>query len=114
VKIELKAASSSGDTYYTVEFSKHEDGKLRVFCSCPAGELGKFCKHKWRLMGGDQALLWDKSDGALLAEALKWVDASDFPSLYTKVNELEAQIETLKAELSKEKKNVERRIREGF
>lgn len=49
-----------------------------------------------------------------LNQVLSWVDDSDFKKLYNRVNELEMEIAVIKKQIKAEKKNVERRMREGF
>jgi len=109
----LNAKSSSGDSYYEVKFH-HEDGKLKVFCSCAAGEKGRFCKHKWQLLSGNSDMLHNPEQLEDLQKVVTWVKDSDFKRLYDKVNELELELEVIKKQIKAEKKNVERRMREGF
>ena len=59
MNVLLKANSSSG-SFYNVEFREAEEG-LSIHCDCPAGEWGKFCKHKWQLLNGDEDMLFDSS-----------------------------------------------------
>jgi hypothetical protein len=61
MKVTLAAISSSGNGTYSVDFLTNDEGKLSVFCDCPAGEWGKFCKHKWRLLHGDESMLADQT-----------------------------------------------------
>lgn len=60
MKITLLAISSSNSGTYSVNFHTNDEDKLSVFCDYPAGEWGKFCKHKWRLLNGDKSMLADK------------------------------------------------------
>lgn len=113
MQLTLEAKSSSGDSYYEVKFH-HEDGKLQVFCSCAAGEKGRFCKHKWQLLSGNSAMLHRPEQEEDLQQVVAWVENSDFKHLYDMVNELELEVEVLKKQIKSEKKNVERRMREGF
>lgn len=112
-KVSILAKSSSGNHSYQVDFHLHND-KLLVFCDCPAGNLGKFCKHKWELLSGNKSMLFDVSEDEKLNKVLTWVEKSDFKNLYSKVDELENQLELIKKEIKKEKKNVEKKFREGF
>ena len=59
--IELFAAASSRDEPYTVEVVPDGD-KVSVFCNCPAGNLTRFCKHKFGIVAGDSRVL-DNPDG---------------------------------------------------
>jgi hypothetical protein len=113
MKLTLTAKSSSSDGFYNVDFH-HENDKLKVFCNCTAGSLGRFCKHKWQLMSGDAQMLSSDAQIDELNQVLSWVDDSDFKKLYNRVNELEMEIAVIKKQIKAEKKNVERRMREGF
>lgn len=111
--ITLHAKSSSGDTYYEVNFH-HEENKLKVFCSCAAGELGRFCKHKWQLLSGNADMLQTPEQEEQLQQVLPLVEQSDFKHLYDRVNELELEQAAIKKQIKAEKKKVEQRMREGF
>ncbi|HBR95236.1 MAG TPA: hypothetical protein DEA90_13835 [Opitutae bacterium] len=113
MKISIQAKSSSGDHSYTVDFIK-EGELLSVFCNCPAGALGKLCKHKLQLLSGDNSMLHSDGDIEKLNELQAWVRASTFPNLQLKLSELESEIASLKLKIKKEKKNIEKKIKEGF
>jgi len=112
MKISVKANSSSGDPY-TVDFI-HNNGLLSVFCNCAAGEWGKFCKHKWQLLSGNRAMLAYEDDVQKLQEVESWVKLSSISSLFDEVNDLERELEEKKTRLKKAKKEVERKMKEGF
>ena len=111
-EIKLLAKSSSGDSY-GVWFTWADD-QLSVFCNCKAGEYGKFCKHKWQLMSGDESMLYDINEKEQLIQVVKWVAQTDFEHLYDKVEALQNQIAVLRQEIKAEKKIVEMRMRNGF
>ena len=113
MKISIKAKSSSGGGLYNVDFNNEND-KITVFCDCPAGIHGKFCKHKWQLMNGNLKMLADESEANMLEQIGEWIAKSSFNNLYSKVNELEIEFAKIKKQISQEKKNVERKFREGF
>jgi hypothetical protein len=113
MKISIRAKSSSGGEPYIVDFTR-ENGLLSVFCNCTAGDFGKFCKHKWQLLSGDRGMLYSSEDEEKLQQVEEWVEVSSFYSLYSDVNELEAQVAKLKAQIKKAKKDAEKRMREGF
>jgi len=113
MKISIQAKSSNGEYSYTVDFIK-EDDLLTSFCSCPAGILGKSCKHKIQLLLGDVTMLENSSDAELLLELKKWVDASSFYQMHHALTQIESQISALKKEVKKEKKNLELKMKKGF
>ena len=58
--IVISAKSSSSDTPYTVECYLDEN-KISVFCSCPAGDNRKLCKHVKQMIAGDDSILYDEN-----------------------------------------------------
>lgn len=98
MNISLKANSSSG-SFYNVEFREAEEG-LSIHCDCPAGEWGKFCKHKWQLLNGDEDMLFDSSQLQQLAALHKIALDRGLNDFYKNIEELE----TLKKSLTKEQK----------
>ena len=68
MKVTIQALSSSGGSY-SIDFSD-DNGVLRVFCHCPAGELQQMCKHKLALLKGDTKMLFEPSDEKLLKQVL--------------------------------------------
>jgi len=113
MKLTLKAKSSSSDGFYSVNFV-YDGGLLTVFCNCPAGESGKFCKHKWQLLSGNSEMLYDPAEIETLQTVHAWAVERNYEQLYKKVNELNEKIEEFKKEITDEKRQVERKFREGF
>lgn len=113
MQIELKAKSSKPDNYYFVTFG-YENDRLSVFCDCPAGKFGKFCKHKWQFLGGNTKMLFDESESGQLATVANWATERNYTELYNGVEALEVEIKKLKKQIAGEKKAIERKFREGF
>jgi uncharacterized Zn finger protein len=113
MKISIQAKSSSGEYLYTVDFIK-ENALLTAFCSCPAGILGKPCKHKFQLLSGNASMLENDSEIGKLKELKEWVDGSSFPHMHNKLTQIESEIAALKKEVKKEKKNFGSKMKEGF
>jgi hypothetical protein len=113
LKVTIRAKSSDGEGAYNVIFS-NDGGRVTVSCKCPAGINGKFCKHKWELMNGNPSMLFDRADQPSLDVIAGWMETTGIKGLYRRVSELEQQLETIKQQIQKEKKNVERKCREGF
>lgn len=103
MKISLQAISSSTDSSYTVDHLVSDEGKLSVFCDCPAGQWGKFCKHKWRLLHGDETMLADLSQIEALKEVAQIALDRSIDSLYGTVEEHEKKKKKLAKSVKKEK-----------
>lgn len=88
-KISLSAISSSRDDPYLVTFTKHDDGLLTIWCTCPAGQRGQLCKHKSAFALCDTSMLYDSSQTEDLERAIGWIQASDYPELLRELQEIE-------------------------
>jgi uncharacterized Zn finger protein len=110
MKVSLKAISSSGDSEYLVDFIVDDNGKLSVFCDCPAGEWGRFCKHKWRLLHGDESMLADPAQINDLKKVAGIAQGRNASGLYDDINELELEIKGLSKLLKKEKSLRDNRL----
>jgi uncharacterized Zn finger protein len=117
MEVEIPVKSSSNpDESYLVTFSL-EDGKLSVFCTCPAGAWGKLCKHKTGLIENNAALLFDAEDAPALAKAHELVASTSMLDVYQQFSErrkaIEAQQKKLKKELSDIKSGFGRQLSDG-
>jgi len=74
--IILSAKSSSGDSYDVTFVKKNET--LSVSCDCQAGVYGKLCKHKLRLLLGDESMLYDPDQVCDLTIIRQWVIQSEY------------------------------------
>src|SRR3989338_1650740 len=112
MKKEFEVRSSDGVSTYSVEFSL-ESGKLHVFCGCPAGELGKWCKHKMRLVSGNVAGVLGDSGTSDMAEVLTWIKNSEFPRLLDEMKSAESEMQVAKTKMDNVKKALEKAARKG-
>ena len=111
-EIRLKAKSSSGGTY-DVTF-RREGGLLFVSCPCKASIYGNLCKHKIRLLNGDESILYDQGDAPALREVREWVSQSSYSNLLAEYDSLKKQIEELKEKERKFRHRIERMLTEGI
>ncbi|MHB1116334.1 SWIM zinc finger family protein [Sideroxydans sp.] len=112
MKREFSILSSDGIRSYLAGFTV-EEGVLNVFCSCPAGELGKWCKHKMALMSGDTKMPGDL-DSAVIDELRNLVGKSIFPQLVDAVQQAEKDVLMAKTKLGSAKKALENSVRAGL
>ena len=113
MEIKLKAKSSDGQTSYVVQFVR-ESGKLSIFCSCPAGEFGRYCKHKLSFLKGESALLTDTSGLDSISAVQEWVRESGYPSLLAEVDLAETEVKNAQSRAQDLKKKLERAMKEGI
>lgn len=112
MKKEFEVQSSDGSTTYVVEFLL-EPSKLHVYCSCPAGMLGKWCKHKMQLVSGDVSGVLGSSNAADFSEVQSWVKNSEFPRLLVEIKLAEDDIQVAKIKLANIKKVLETAAKKG-
>lgn len=113
MKKEFEVLSSDGVTTYVVEFSL-ESSKLHVYCSCPAGALGKWCKHKMRLISGDVSGAIETSRLVDFVEVQSWVRNSEFPRLLDEIKSAEEEIQSAKTKMNNVKKALEKAAHNGL
>lgn len=112
MKKEFEVQSSDGVASYVVEFSL-ESGKLHVYCGCPAGILGKWCKHKMRLVSGDVTGVLGVSEAAGMTEVLGWIRNSEFPRLLDEMKSAEDEMQAAKTKMDNAKKSLEKAAKKG-
>jgi hypothetical protein len=111
-EIRLKAKSSSGGAY-DVTFQK-KGGLLVVFCSCKAGIYGNLCKHRTRLLNGDESMLYNRDDASALREVREWVTRSRYAGLLAEYDSRKKQIEDAKKKERALRHLIERVLVEGI
>ena len=112
LKKSYRVLASNLTDEYVVQLAVFE-GKLSAHCSCPAGELGKNCKHKRGLLLGTVDTLPVEQAATAKSEIKLMVEGSQVPVM---LKELEnAEIAALAAEkrLERAKKALEKSTREN-
>jgi hypothetical protein len=111
-EIRLKAKSSSGG-FYDVSF-RREGGLLFVSCTCKASIYGNLCKHKIRLLNGDDSILYERNDAPALREVHEWLSQSTYSKLLADYDFLKKQIEDEKVKERKLRNRIEKILMEGI
>ena len=106
--IEILSKSSSGNPY-TVRFYIDEN-TISAFCSCPAGDHRKLCKHVMRMINGDDSILYDSSQKTILDEICSHLQRTSIPSLLSELRESEILLKKAQKDAKKVKKNLEKVI----
>lgn len=105
--------SSSRNEPYTVAVLLSETG-LSITCSCPAGTLGKYCKHKIAVVLADEEILYDvdQNDGFQKAKVL--ISESSYPMLIEELRASEKNLEAAKKSVENNKQRIARSMKEGL
>ena len=106
--VKILSKSSSGNPY-TITFYLEEDA-ISAFCSCPAGEHRKLCKHILQMIDGDDSILYDNSQKPTLAEICSHLESTPIPSLFSELNNKEMLLKKAQQEVKKAKKNIEKHL----
>ena len=106
--VEILSKSSSGNPY-TVRFYIYEDA-ISAFCSCPAGDHRKLCKHVMRMINGDDSILYDKNQKSILDKISSHLQRTTIPSLLSELNESEILLKEAQRNAKKAKNKLEKVI----
>lgn len=106
--IEILVKSSSGDPY-TVRFHLDEND-LSAFCSCPAGDYRRLCKHIMHLINNDDSILYDINQTKLMEQIDACLQKTTIPPLLSELNKSEALLKKAQQRVKKAKINLEKEI----
>ena len=106
--------SSSRDEPYSVEISSTAEYGLTIICDCPAGEWGKYCKHKMAVALGDATILYDDEQIDGFNEISNWIDVSNYPKIFSEIRVVEKQLEEAKKNVKNMKEKIARFMRDGL
>jgi hypothetical protein len=104
--LSFEVEGSKGDVY-SIKAGTSGDGNVWITCSCPAGDNGLYCKHRFALIHGDISdLLSDNDDDVERLQAL--LAGSDIEAWLHRIVEWEERVAAAKAELAKVKRGLAR------
>jgi hypothetical protein len=104
--VEILAKSSSGGSY-TVRFYL-EENVISAFCSCPAGDNRKLCKHVMRIITGDDSILFDCNHKNIFLKIGSHLERTSIPILLSELNESENLLENAQKNAKKAMKALEK------
>ena len=100
----------SSEAPYHVTFQK-EDKNLSAYCSCPAGENGQYCKHRFNILGGiTEGIVSNNLDQVHIVKS--WLVGTDVEKALLAVMDAEEKFELAKLELSTSKKRLAKSFRD--
>ncbi len=96
----------SAEEPYKVTFKKN-GSNLSAYCTCPAGENGKYCKHRFRILDGcNEGIVSANKDEVMIIRS--WLRGTDVEAALMEVAEKERIFEKVKKDLSIAKKKLVR------
>jgi hypothetical protein len=97
--------SSDGVTQYAIK-GLLDNTKLKLYCECQSGVMGKFCKHRIELIEGDLKNIGAKTNKSSLDILLEWIRVSNFPLVVRELREFESAEIKAKSNVTAFKKKV--------
>ena len=113
MEITILVKSSSRDEPYAVVITSTESG-LSIFCDCPAGEWGKYCKHKMSIVLADERILYDEKQSCNFKKVTEWISKSGYPGLVAGFHTTEKELEAAKKNVKKQKEKIAQLMKEGL
>lgn len=107
-EIEFLVQGSAPEPY-RVTFIKDENN-LNAFCTCPAGENGQHCKHRFAILAGDAKAVTSKNKDQV-ATVRGWLPGTDLESALIELAEAEHEYDAAKERLTTAKKKISQAMR---
>ena len=88
---------------YDVTFIDRGGGNLSAYCTCPAGDNGQYCKHRFATLGGKSTAIVSGNEHEV-ATVVGWLAGSDVEAAMKDLDQAERELERAKREVSRVKK----------
>lgn len=109
-QVVFEVQGSAPDPYRVI-FVRRNLNNLSAYCSCPAGVVGQYCKHRFAILEGSAGgIVSPNVDEVNLVRS--WIPGSDVEKALLKVRDLEKEASRIKNELSNAKKAVAKAMRD--
>jgi hypothetical protein len=96
---------------YRVVFTYEEGGRLSASCTCRAGQIGQYCKHRMAILSGRPVDIVNGT-AANLAEVASWLAGSDVETALLELAKCEDEMARAKQAASAAKRAVARALRD--
>ena len=87
---------------YEVRFVRRDGGNLSASCTCPAGAVGQYCKHRFNLMAGSDLGVVSQNRGQIPMVG-HWLAGTDVEAAMSRVAAAESELDEAKRLLAKAK-----------
>ena len=109
-EIEFQVQGSAPQPYGVI-FVRRSEANLSAYCSCPAGENGQYCKHRFAILEGSTKGIVSPNPEEV-ETVLSWLPGTDIEAALEKMRSLEKQMLEMQKELSAAKKEMARAMRD--
>jgi uncharacterized Zn finger protein len=107
IKFQVQGSASEP---YEVVFSR-EGSNLTATCTCPAGLVGQYCKHRFNILGGAVDGVVSNNENEV-ATVLGWLPGTDVEAAMNAVAAAEAEVERAKKAATAAKKALASAMRD--
>jgi len=87
-----------------------EPNNLNAFCTCPAGDNGQYCKHRFGILSGNTKSIVSENQGDV-SIIQSWLPGSDLEKALKEMAEAEHESDLARKRLSLAKKMVAKAMR---
>lgn len=101
--IQFKIQGSSLEPYTTL--FKRDGANLTAHCTCPAGKMGQYCKHRLRVLSGKTDGIVSENEGDV-SLVQSWVKGTDVEAALKDLIDAERRFDEAKKALDKMKKRL--------
>lgn len=109
-KVVFEVQGSDIDPYQ-VTFVRRSEENLSAYCTCPAGDNGQYCKHRFRILDGSTKNIVSGNEEEV-ATVTAWLPGTDVERAIQEMHRLESEHDRIKKELSDAKKRVAAALRD--
>ena len=102
------SVQGSAEAPYEVEF-RRDGANLTAYCTCPAGAVGQYCKHRLRILQGDNEGVVGGREEEVQVVAT-WLAGTDVEAAMLELAKAEALFEQAKKDVSALKKKLARAL----
>jgi hypothetical protein len=106
-KIKFLVQGSSEEPY-EITFTK-SGNNLTALCTCPAGQNGMYCKHRFRILSGSIEGIISKNLDEV-SQVNSWLSGSDIEEAINELAEAEMELLNAKKKVSSCKKKLARKM----
>lgn len=103
------AVQGSGSEPYEVVFHKAESA-LWATCTCMAGAMGQFCKHRISILNGSKSDIVSGNESEIPV-VISWLPGSNIATAMSVLADAEAELEIIKKRVTAAKKHLSAAMR---
>lgn len=90
---------------YTVQFIRRSEHNISAYCTCPAGQRGQYCKHRFNIISNNAKSVVSKNIDQVEV-VVSWIPGSDIEKAMIKAKKAEEAVEKAKKALAAAKKEI--------